>query len=654
MKVGLVQINNSFSRQNYLPYSVGLLQAYAQENAKEPDRLDFLLPIYTRIPVPTAIQHLLPADLIGFSTYVWNFHISLEIAKQVKALRPDCLIVFGGPHIPDKSEEFLRQNPFIDITCHGEGESVFLSLLENSENRDWSRVPSISYIDPNGEFVQHPKNPRIKDLSSVPSPYLENVFTPLMEANPSEHWLALWETNRGCPFGCTFCDWGSAVQSKVYPFDLDRLYQELDWFSAQKIEFIFCCDANFGILPRDVEIAKYAAQKKHQSGYPQALSVQNTKNAIERAYYVQKILADAGLNKGVTISLQSMDPQTLDNVKRKNIITESFQQLQRRFNREGIETYTDVILGLPGETYETFADGVSTIIENGQHNRIQFNNLALLPNAEMSNPAYQKKHGLTSVETRIINIHGSLQESDTEISETQQLVISTHTLPKEDWVRARVFSWMAGLLHFDKILQIPFLLFHKIGPIRFRQLIEIFSESTHDSFPILNELRSFFIEKARDIQSGGPEYYRGEYWLNIWWPADEYFLIKLCVENKLQEFYQEAEDVLNQFLVKAGIEVPNRLLHECLVLNHGLIKLPFQVEDLELELSYKIWEYYLAELRGEDVPLENKPCFHHIDRTSETWHTWDEWCREVIWYGNKKGAYLYGNLVKEYPLAGHY
>ena len=51
LKVGLVQINNSFSGQNYLPYSVGLLQAYVQKHAADPDRYDFLLPVYKRMPV---------------------------------------------------------------------------------------------------------------------------------------------------------------------------------------------------------------------------------------------------------------------------------------------------------------------------------------------------------------------------------------------------------------------------------------------------------------------------------------------------------------------------------------------------------------------------------------------------------------------------
>ncbi len=654
VKVGLVQINNSFSNQNYLPYSVGLLQGYVQRHAPSPDRYEFLLPIYCRIPVQKAIEHLLEADIVGFSTYVWNIRISLEIAKGIKREKPETLIVFGGPHVPDRSDNFLRTHPFIDLCCHGEGERIFFEILENRAARNWENIPAISFLREDGSFVSHARAERIKDISLVPSPYLEGVFDPLMRTFPEEQWLILWETNRGCPFSCTFCDWGSAVQSKVYTFDLDRLYQEVEWFADRQIQFIFCCDANFGILPRDLEIAQYVARTKQRWGYPHALSVQNTKNATERAYKVQKLLADSGLNKGVTISFQSLDPNTLKSIKRENISSASFQELQRRFTRDNIETYTDLILGLPGETYDSFADGVSQAVEDGQHNRIQFNNLSILPNAEMGDPEYQKKYGMVTVETKVVNIHGSLVESDGEIYETQVLVIATDSMPKEDWVRTRAFSWMAGLLHFDKVLQIPFVILHEICSVSYRELIEVFTEGNLESFPVLAEIRNFFLEKARDVQARGAEYVRSEEWLNMWWPADEYILIKLCTENKLDTFYQEVAAVLERFFQDKMISIPSAILQEAVILNQALLKQPFQTEDLDLECSYNLWEFYQAAIRGVKIPLEEKPGHYHIDRSQERWSSWEDWCREVIWYGNKKGAYLYGNTSVGPQLAGHY
>src|SRR5215831_7838041 len=96
--VGLVQINNSFSGQNYLPYSVALLQTYVQKMAPDPARYEFLPALYKRVRIADAVEVMKDADLVGFSTYVWNGRISLEIARRLKAIRPSIVIVFGGPH----------------------------------------------------------------------------------------------------------------------------------------------------------------------------------------------------------------------------------------------------------------------------------------------------------------------------------------------------------------------------------------------------------------------------------------------------------------------------------------------------------------------------------------------------------------------------
>lgn len=653
IEVGLVQINNTYSGENYLPLSVGMLQAYAQKHLQQPENYTFGLPIYRRVAVEDAVQHLLGSDVVFFSAYVWNYRISLQIAQTLKEKAPETIIVFGGPQVPDRVEQFVRDHPFIDLACHAEGEQTATRILENLVSKDWKDLPGVSFIQ-NDELVSNPTGPRLVNMDNAPSPYLEGVFIPLMEANPNEHWIGLWETNRGCPFSCAFCDWGSATQAKVLSFELERLYAEAEWFAQHKIEFIFCCDANFGILPRDIDLATHVAKIKEQYGYPMALSVQNTKNATERAYKVQQILADAGLNKGVGISLQSADPFTLESIKRSNISSDSYQELQQRFTKDGVETYTELILGLPGESYDSFTNGVSSIIDNGQHNRVKVNDLSILPNAAMGDPEYQKKFGMITVETKVINFHGSLDESDDEIYETQDLVIGTSSLPKEDWVRARSFSWFMDLLYFDKILQLPLMLVREQSSITYRELIEEFLVSDLEPFPTLSEIRNLFMSKAADMQNGAPELFPEKDWLNIWWPVDEHTMIRLCRGDKLDDFYDETEGLLNRLLEKKSVTLPEGLLHEAITLNRALIKLPFQTEDAHVDLSYNIWEYYRSTLVGGDVQLEESVSRYQINRTSETWSSWDDWSREIIWYGHKKGAYLYGTDSVDRLLAGHY
>lgn len=657
IKIGLVQINNSFSGQNYLPYSIALLQTYVQKFAVEPQRYEFLTPLYKRVRIADAVEAMRDADMVGFSTYVWNGRISLEIARRLKAIKPGMVIVFGGPHVPDQPEAFLRAHPQIDLAVHNEGERTFLKLLETWPDREaWAGLAGVSMVRADGSFVRNPNVDRVRDLDEIPSPFLEGAFDSIMKANPGESWIGLWETNRGCPFRCTFCDWGSATAGKVTKFGEERLFREVDWFAEKKIEYIFCCDANFGIQKRDVEIANYVADVKKSTGYPVALSVQNTKNATERAYLTQKILSDAGLNKGVALSMQSVDMTTLEAIKRDNISLGTYMELQRRFTKDKVETYSDLILGLPGETYESFVKGVDQLIENGQHNRIQFNNLSILPNAEMGDPAYQKKYGMVTVESKIINIHGERVELDDDVPEVQDLVVATASTPLAEWRRTRIFCWMTALLHFDKLFQIPLILAHGISGIAYRDMIEAFMVADPKRYPLIGEINDFFESEARSIQQGGAEYVFSREYLNIYWPADEFIFVKLTAEGKFDAFYAEAGKLLAETVRARHSGLPMDIIDEAIRLNHALVNQPFAKTNLKVKLRYDLLDYWNKVRTGEQALLVEKPMLVEIDRTSKPYDDLQRWCREIVWWGNKKGAYLYSpNATAITPeLAGHY
>jgi len=76
------------------------------------------------------------------------------------------------------------------------------------------------------------------------------------------------ETNRGCPYGCTFCDWGASTMAKIRPIAMERVLEEIDYAGKHRISSIFVCDANFGILKRDAEIAEHIARVSRSTGYP--------------------------------------------------------------------------------------------------------------------------------------------------------------------------------------------------------------------------------------------------------------------------------------------------------------------------------------------------------------------------------------------------
>ena len=653
--VALVQINNSFSGQSYLPYSIACLQSYAAQYARNADRIRFLEPVYKRMPVGVVVDRVKGADLVGFSTYVWNIAISLEVARRLKAIRPDIRIVFGGPQVPDRPEAFLRANPQVDVAFHNEAERSLKLYLEGFPDAELRDIPGISWLDAGGRFTRNPNGDRIRELDEVPSPFLNGVFDELIRDNPDEAWIGLWETNRGCPFRCSYCDWGSATAAKVTKFGEDRLLKEADWFSDNKIEYVFVCDANFGMLARDLDIARRVAANRARTGYPQGFSVQNTKNATDRAYATQKILSDAGLNKGVALSVQSLSAEALTNIRRDNISLDVYLELQRRFARDKVETFTDIILGLPGETYDSFIGGIDQLLLSGQHNRVQFNNCAILPNAEMADPEYRGRYAIETVMTEIVNIHGHREVMDDDVAEQQELVVATYSLSREDWRRCRAVAWMAALLHFDKILQIPLVLLHETAGLAYRDMIEEFMRVDAADSPLLAGIRDFFIAEAAGIQAGKFEYTYSAEWLGIFWPADEYVFIKMTAEKTLAQFYREAGSLLRRLAATAAAPADAlAALEDALALNLGLLHQPFVFDDCDIRLDFNVMEFYRGVLRGEPVALERRPVHLRIERSRKAYDDFQKWCREIVWWGNKKGAYLYGDTEANRELAGHH
>ncbi|MBV9763030.1 MAG: radical SAM protein [Acidobacteriaceae bacterium] len=616
----------------YLPYSVGLLQAYAQKYG-DPSAFEFLLPIFRPTPLADAVGILQNADLVGFSTYIWNIRQSLRIASELKRARPQTLIVFGGPQVPNRAEAFLRENPFIDIVCHGEGERVFFQILQQAGARDWSAIPSVSYLNAEGAFIANPTAPRAQDLSQFPSPFLENVFEPVMRANPDLHWQSAWETNRGCPFGCTFCDWGSAIASKVYRFDMDRVKAETDWFARKRIAHVFFCDANFGILTRDIDIAKAYVESLERHNHRMSVSVQTAKNSTDRCYEVQRILWDSGRAfLSATTSLQSVDPGTLKIIKRDNISLESFHDLARRHHEHGVPTNTEIIVGLPGETYESFASGISEVIRRGQHNFLNIYECQVLPNAEMGSSAYQTAYGMELASVPMID--GSLNPNEEQIVECIDTVVATAAMPRADWVRARAYAWATQFLIFDRVLQLPFLFLAAEHGVPYRAMIEAFLYANPETHPVCAALSGIFVQTAQGLQNGQPPVVAGSQQLNQWWSPDTFALISLADPEKWAAFYREAEQILQNF-------AHDPLLAECISLNRELFKRPEVFADARLNLSANLLEFYEAILAGKSPALDRSPVTCNIRRTRAVWPTYEDWYRFIDETQGDPARYLY-------------
>jgi radical SAM superfamily enzyme YgiQ (UPF0313 family) len=631
----------------FIPYSVGLLQAYCQQHAPDPSRYKFLQPIFSRISVEEAVEHLATADVVGFSAYIWNARLSLRMARALKERSPKCLIVFGGPQVPDTGDEFLLENPAVDIACHGEGERAFLEILEHAADRSWRSTPAISYVE-DGKVVTNARAPRLQDLSSIPSPYLTGIFDELLRNNTDKRWAVIWETNRGCPFSCSFCDWGSAVASKVYRFDDERINVEIEWFAERKLPYIWIVDANFGILPRDIGIATHLTEAYRKRRALFGVAKWDTKNQTERSYEIHKIFTKGrAASIGATLSLQSTDKNTLKIIKRDNISLESYNELQRRYIRDGLKTYTDLIVGLPGDTYDSLANGAETVIANGQHFRINFFSCSILPNAEMGDPNYQRLHGIEYRPAQIIQDFETLESTAKDEPEYINIVIATKTMPREDWVRARSFGWIVELLHCDRLLQVVFLALGEGYGISYRQMIEAVLEADGDQHPVCFGIGELFRNQARAMQAGKPEYIPSEQWLGMWWRPDLYALVKLVAEEKMGAFYAEVTEIFESLLLAGRPDADPELLHDAIKLNRSMLRVPHRLKDQEVELSYNVLEFYEGVVNGKRVPLTKGPVAYKVECESTVWLSTEGWCEDLLTQIYRQDMFLYSAKLDE-------
>lgn len=616
LTVGLVQITEPMDTLYYLPYSIGLLETYVMHHSPAPSRYQFLPPVIFRTPQAEVLPRLARADVLGFSIHVWNCQYTLHLAQAAKARNPKVLTLFGGPHVPDLAEAFLREHPYVDVCVHGEGEEVLLGLLESlpldrqtepKSLKAWENIPGISWLDPQGQFHSNGKAPRIRGLDDIPSPYLNGYFEPLLRQYPEQKWVGIWESNRGCPFSCAFCDWGT-INSKVLRFDLERLQAEIDWFGSHGLEFVYCTDANFGILPRDIDLAQRLVKSRLRYGYPLSVLVQMTKNQTERAFQAFKVLTDAGMLPKIPLSLQSVTPDVLKEIKRDNISLEMYQELLKRFVNAGISTYTDVLVGLPGETFESFGESISRIITQGQHEDIRFWNAYLLPNAEMSQPDYRQRHGIESVTIPYKVPFSEATEPVDGIQEMLEMVVQTHQMPRADWARMRALAWMTQILYFSGFMQPPLLLIQALTGISHKELLLCFFEKPLPAeAQILGYMRNLLMKKAHAILGGDHEYMvtasPGSE-TPIYLPTQVFVMTELFNSPYLSQAYGEAHMLLQELLQTQGKALPANLLKESLLLAHHLFKASHPQFCFELNLSYNLYGCYQAILKGQPVRLE--------------------------------------------------
>jgi radical SAM superfamily enzyme YgiQ (UPF0313 family) len=420
------------SIQYWLPYTAGSLWEYAKYKLTDWQLGDI---IYRRDDIDGIIDKIDAIDLACFCTYVWNKEYNIKIAKRLKEKFPNVHISFGGPQV---TKDYLD---FSDSVCLTEGEVSVLDLMTDISQ---------------GNLVKTIYNStRMPTLQGIPSPYTSGLFDKMIADNPDVKWSAVFETNRGCPYSCSFCEWGGLISSKVFQFDMDRIVAELEWFAKNPIAVIFIADANFGIFKqRDLEIAAIIRDTMENNSHLEYISMNYPKNSNELMFEIAKTLGN--ISKGITLSTQSMNQDTLKVIKRQNMKVNNFKDMLALAHKYNTYTYTELILGLPLETKETWKSGVCDLIELGQHNKIFVQKGTLLPNTEW-NVDHREEYDITTVKLYDFVAGAPTAEKDQDQDQAQEcidLVVSTNTMDIHDMTESWMYSWMCEQMHYNGYSQI--------------------------------------------------------------------------------------------------------------------------------------------------------------------------------------------------------
>ncbi|MEE1745565.1 MULTISPECIES: B12-binding domain-containing radical SAM protein [unclassified Streptomyces] len=345
--------------ENILPLASGYIQAYVQDDPAVAVAHTFEIVSY---PI-SEDRHQMVRDLAAkdahlytFSCYIWNMKLVRWVLDELRALRPDAHYLLGGPQVMNHASTYLADGAENVYVCNGEGERTSLEFIKQigSDDPDMRKVPGLSFWS-GGELITTEAAPRIQNLMDIPSPFLNGVF------DDHEFSFAIMETNRGCPFRCTFCYWGAATNSKVNKFEEERIKAELKWISEHRYSALMIADANWGLSPRDVTLSEYIVQCSEENGYPLIIHMAAAKNRPERMAEITEIFVRGGLMVSQPISLQTMNESTLEMVDRKNIREETYIGLQRLLREKRISSYVEMIWPLPGETIESFKEGLTRL-----------------------------------------------------------------------------------------------------------------------------------------------------------------------------------------------------------------------------------------------------------------------------------------------------
>ena len=430
-----------------IPINIGFVGSYILKQHK--DKIDIELFKYPNDVIKNLKEN--PPDIIGLSNYSWNSNLSEYIASIAKRINPNVIIIQGGtnfPHEPELQEVFLRERPNTDFYTLLEGErscsniiSRILSSNDDQEKIFENNIDGVVFIHPKTKkFMKGKYVDRIKDLDEIPSPYLNGMLDKFFDGKLTP----FIETNRGCPFTCSFCHTGADYFHKLNKFSEQRVKDEIEYIGKKAgnlgITNLHMADVNFGMYPQDRITCELLLESNKKNNWPLEIMATTGKNSKKRVMEITNIL---GNMFSINMSMQSMDEQVLRNIKRANIKLDHMIEVNNHLIEQGRSTKAELIMPLPGETKESFIKGLNNVL-NSSASSVTIYTLMMLNGTEFKNPDFRKKYGYTG-KFRIVPLNFG-EYDDERIFDFEEVGISTKDMSFEEYLSLRAVALLVESL----------------------------------------------------------------------------------------------------------------------------------------------------------------------------------------------------------------
>jgi radical SAM superfamily enzyme YgiQ (UPF0313 family) len=592
---------------SYLPFVSGILSANAKKINILNDSFKFKEFIFNPDTPENIIKNYYneKPDIAVFSISMWNEQLSLAVARYLKK-KWNPLIIFGGASCPHDPTDYFKKYEFIDVAVRAEGEDAFNEILKSFINKkNYDGIANVAYRSEKNECIINTNKIAFnRDLDIYPSPYLTGEFDYLFNENKNHKFQIIIETNRGCPFLCTYCYWGrGGTTTKYRHHSLERVFAEIDWIAEKKIKYVFNADSNFGMHKRDMDIAKKLVETKKKFGYPEKFRTCWGKNTSEQIFQIASLLNLYDMEKGVTLARQTNSEVALKNVKRDNIKLDAYSELEKNFNKLNIPVYAEMILGLPGETYESWVDGLTSLIDTSVNNQIFIYQAEIYPNTEMNELDYKKKHGIKSTRIKLKEIHCSPREQEW-LKEYQDIVTETSSMDVKDWKKRNVFSIVLMVMHSFKVGYYYLNYFSKDLNMSSKKFLEaIINFSNHQDTPFIFDKVMGTIERWTNnlLKGEGRGIYKQQY-SDVYLDIEEFVFLELSKD--WTKVYDELDFIIKNLLSKENKYEENRLILDD-IKKYQLLRMP-KVNGVNesIDLEFNIAEYMFYNISEKKVQIK--------------------------------------------------